>query len=147
MSAALLQFGTLFLAAFGAATVLPFQSEVVFVAMQLAGELPVFWLLVVASLGNTLGSVVNYWLGLGIERFRHKRWFPAGEKQLDRAQDWYVRYGVWTLLLSWAPFGDAFTVIAGVMRTPFWLFVALVALAKTARYLLVALAADGLLGG
>ncbi|PTW51535.1 YqaA family protein [Rhodovulum kholense] len=129
-----LQLVTLFAAAFGAATILPFQSEVVFVGLQLAGQIGIGWLILVASIGNVLGAVVNYVLGRGIERFRHRRWFPASEAQLDRAQRWYGRWGVWTLLLSWAPFGDAFTVVAGMMRTPVWLFVLLVTLAKTGRY-------------
>ena len=137
--------GGLFLAAFGAATLLPFQSEVVFAAMQAAGTAPLAAMLVVASLGNTLGSVVNYWMGLGLERFRDRRWFPASARQMERAQAWYQRWGVWTLLLSWAPLGDAVTVVAGVMRTPFWLFLSLVALAKTGRYLVLAGVLDRLL--
>lgn len=125
----------LFAAAFGAATVLPFQSEFVLVALQLAGAIPVWLLVVVASIGNVLGSVVNYWIGLGVERFRHRRWFPVTERQLDRAQHWYQRYGAWTLLMSWAPFGDAFTVIAGMMRLPLAVFLLLVTVAKTGRYI------------
>jgi len=132
------QLAGLFLAAFGAATILPFQSEVVFVGLQLAGTVSLKWLIVVASIGNTLGAVVNYVMGRGIERFRHRRWFPANDAQMARAQGWYARWGVWTLLLSWAPLGDAFTVIAGVMRTPIWLFVLLVTLAKTGRYVVLA---------
>lgn len=137
-------FGGLFLAAFGAATVLPFQSEIVFVAMQLAGRDPV-GLVVVASIGNVLGAVVNWWLGRGLEHFRHARWFPVSEAQLARAQGWYARWGVWTLLLSWAPFGDAFTVIAGVLRCPLWLFLVLVGAAKTGRYILLAWGAGAML--
>ena len=95
------------------------------------------WLILVASIGNTLGAVVNYAMGRGIERFRHRRWFPANAAQIARAQGWYARWGVWTLLLSWAPLGDAFTVIAGVMRTPVWLFVVLVTIAKVGRYLVL----------
>jgi len=130
--------GGLFLAAFGAATILPFQSEVVFAAMAV-DETAALWLLVlVASLGNTLGSVVNYWLGLFVEHFKDRRWFPATPAQLARAQTWYLKYGVWTLLLSWAPFADPLTVVAGVLRTPFWLFLALVSVAKTGRYLVLA---------
>jgi len=132
--AILAQLATLFVAAFGAATVLPFQSEVVFVALQVAGEVGIGWLVLVASVGNVLGAVVNYVLGRWVEHFRHRRWFPATERQLDRAQHWYSRWGVWTLLLSWAPFGDAFTVVAGMMRTPVWLFLLLVTIAKTGRY-------------
>ena len=128
---------SMFVAAFGAATILPFQSELVFVALQGQGYNPVR-LIVVAGIGNTLGSVVNYVMGRGIERFVEKRWFPVTEAQLARAQDWYARWGVWSLLLSWAPFGDAITVAAGVMRTPLWLFIALVAVAKFGRYIVLA---------
>ena len=130
--------GGLFLAAFGAATILPFQSELVFVGLQLRGTQALWLLVLVASIGNTLGSVVNYALGLGLERYRHRRWFPVTEAQLEKAQGWYARWGVWSLLLSWAPLGDGFTVVAGIMRTPIWLFVALVALAKTGRYIILA---------
>lgn len=133
----------LFAAAFGAATILPFQSEILFGALQADGTLALWLIVAVASVGNTLGSVVNYVLGLWVERFRDRRWFPATPAQLDRAQRWYMRWGVWSLLLSWAPFADALTVAAGVMRTPWWLFLALVSVAKTGRYLILA----GLLSG
>jgi membrane protein YqaA with SNARE-associated domain len=136
--AALAALGGLFLAAFGAATILPFQSEVVFAALAVEEVAPLWLIVVVASVGNTLGSVVNYWMGLFVEHWKGSRWFPVSESQLARAQGWYGRWGVWTLLLSWAPFGDGFTVVAGVMRTPFWLFLALVAVAKTGRYLVLA---------
>jgi membrane protein YqaA with SNARE-associated domain len=131
----------LFIAAFGAATILPFQSEVVFVGLILTDAAPYWAILLVASVGNTLGSVVNWYLGRYVEHFRHSRWFPVTERQLDAAQRWYARWGVWTLLLSWAPFGDGFTVVAGVMRTPLWLFVLIVAAVKTARYVAVGWAA------
>lgn len=131
---ALAQLAALFVAAFGAATVLPFQSEVVFVALQLAGETGLGWLILVASIGNVLGAVVNYALGRWVEHFRGRRWFPVSARQLALAQAWYARWGIWTLLLSWAPLGDAFTVVAGMMRTPAWLFLLLVTLAKTGRY-------------
>ncbi len=137
-AAILAQLAGLFAAAFGAATLLPFQSEVVFVALQLAGTASLGALLTVASVGNTLGSVVNYVMGRGLEHFRHRRWFPVTEAQLARARGWYARWGVWTLLMSWAPLGDGFTVVAGIMRTPVWLFVTLVAIAKTGRYLVLA---------
>ncbi len=125
-------------AAFGAATLLPFQSEIVFAAIQLRGNLPLVWLIVAASVANTVGSGVNYLMGRGIERFRDRRWFPVGPDQLHKAQEWYRRWGVWTLLLSWAPLGDAVTVVAGIMRTPPWLFLLLVGLAKTLRYIALA---------
>lgn len=55
--------------------------------------------------------------------------------QLQRAESWYARWGVWSLLLSWMPFvGDPLTVIAGLLRTPFLTFRMIVAVAKTGRY-------------
>ncbi len=135
---ALVQLTGLFAAAFGAATILPLQSEVVFVGLQLAGTAPVSWLIVVASIGNTLGAGINYVMGRGIARFRSRRWFPVGADRLAQAERWYARWGVWTLLLSWAPLGDAFTVIAGTLRTPVWLFLILVSIAKTGRYVALA---------
>ncbi len=130
----LIALGGLFLAAFGAATLLPFQSEIVLGAMLASEAAPVWALFVVASIGNTLGSVVNYVLGRLLERYKDRWWFPATDRQLERASRWYNRWGVWTLLLSWAPFADPLTVVAGVLRTPFWLFVLLVSIAKTVRY-------------
>jgi len=136
----LLSLATLFLVAFGAASVLPMASEPVLIAMLLAGEVEPVWLVAVASLGNTLGSVLNHVLGRLIERFRHRPWFPASEAALDRAQSWYRRWGRWSLLLSWAPVvGDPLTVVAGVMREPLWSFVLLVAIAKTGRYVALTL--------
>ncbi|WP_027283896.1 YqaA family protein [Rubritepida flocculans] len=136
---ALATYASLFLVAFGAASLLPMQSEPVLVGLLLASDHPAWALVLVASLGNTLGSCVNYALGRMVERFRHRRWFPVGEAALDRAQAWYARWGRWSLLASWAPIiGDPLTVVAGVMREPFWRFVPLVALAKTGRYVVLA---------
>ncbi|TRD23111.1 YqaA family protein [Palleronia caenipelagi] len=134
----------MFVAAFGAATLLPFQSEIVFVGLQLRGEVPLSFVLLAASVGNVLGSVVNYVLGALFERLKDRRWFPVTSAQMQKAHDWYAKWGVWSLLLSWAPFGDAITVVAGLLRTPFPLFLALVTLAKTGRYVFLALATAGL---
>src|SRR6056297_3180219 len=128
----------LFIVAFGAATILPFQSEIVFIALQLQGEINIWWIIAFASVGNILGSGLNYALGWYIEKFRGRRWFPVTQDQLDRARDWYLKYGVWTLLVSWMPLGDALAVVAGVMRTNIWLFFGLVTIAKTTRYMGVA---------
>lgn len=137
----------LFLAAFGAATLLPLQSEAVLVGLLALGEHPVWVLVAVASAGNVLGSWVNWLLGRYIEHWRHKRWFPVSESQLERAQRAYHRYGRWSLLLSWTPIiGDPLTLVAGVMREPLWSFMLIVAIAKTGRYVVLAAATLGILG-
>lgn len=138
MTATLAALLGMFVAAFGAATLLPFQSEILFVSLQLGEAVALGPLILVASIGNTLGSLVNYVMGRMVERLRGSRWFPVRDDQLARAQNWYARWGIWTLLLSWAPLGDAITVIAGIMRTPWWVFLGLVALAKTGRYVVLA---------
>ena len=76
---------------------------------MLNGEHAVWALVLVASLGNTLGSVVNWALGRAIHRFRDRPWFPASPAAMARAEGWYRRWGYWSLMLSWAPIiGDHF---------------------------------------
>ena len=140
-----LTYAGLFAVALGAASILPMQSEPVLVALLLLSEQPVWALVAVASLGNTLGSCVNWLLGRAIERFRDRRWFPVPPDKLARAEGWYARWGRWSLLMSWAPIiGDPLTVMAGVLREPFWTFLLLVAIAKTGRYIVLTLVTLGL---
>ncbi|MDZ4310523.1 MAG: YqaA family protein [Cypionkella sp.] len=128
----------LFLAAFAAATLIPAQSEAVLVALILNAAQPVWLLLVVATLGNVLGSVLNWALGRFLIRFADRRWFPVSKRQLDRAAGCYARWGYWSLLGAWLPIiGDPLTLAAGVMREPFWRFALIVTLAKAGRYLVL----------
>ncbi|MFD1333026.1 YqaA family protein [Methylopila musalis] len=134
-------YGGLFLAALLAATLLPAQSEAALAGLIALGRQPVWALVAVASLGNVLGSLINWWLGRRVERFSGRRWFPVSPAALDRAAGWYRRFGRWSLLLSWAPIiGDPLTLVAGMLREPLWSFLALVTLAKVGRYALLALA-------
>ena len=135
----------LFSAALAAATLLPLQSEALLVALLLGGAQPAWALVLVASLGNVLGSLVNWWLGRYLQRFRGRRWFPVSERRLRQAQHRYGRYGRWSLLLSWLPvIGDPLTLVAGIMREPLWRFALIVSLAKTLRYTVLAAATLGL---
>ena len=136
----------LFVAAFLAATPVPFQSEILFAGLLMAGTADPLALIAVASVGNVLGSFVTYAMGRGLVHFRGRRWFPVTPEALARAEGWFRRWGVWVLLLSWAPGGDLMVAMAGVLRTPIWLFAVLVTVAKTARYAVLAgltLAATG----
>lgn len=129
----------LFLAAFLAATLLPAQSESVLAGLVLAGH-PWPWLLLAASAGNVLGSLLNWYLGRGIAHYQDRRWFPVRPAALERARRWYGRYGYWSLLLSWLPIvGDPLTLVAGVMREPLRVFLPLVTVAKLGRYALLIL--------
>ncbi|QRM34647.1 YqaA family protein [Microvirga sp. VF16] len=134
-----LEYGGLFVAAFLSATVLPFQSEVVLFGLLVAEHYQWWLLILVASVGNTLGSAANWLLGRLLARFEDRPWFPVRRETIKRAEAWYHRYGRWSLLLSWLPFiGDPLTIVAGVLREPLPIFIVIVAVAKTARYFAVA---------
>ena len=140
MMSYLLLFGSAFLAA----TIFPFYSELFLFAMLRDGGNPVA-LVLVATLGNTLGAVVNWLLGLYLLRFRERRWFYFNQRQIENAQNWFQRYGFWSLLFAWLPIvGDALTLIAGVMRVRLWLFLVLVGSGKALRYISVVFFADWL---
>lgn len=103
------------------------------------------WLLwLVATLGNVLGSCVNYWLGTQVLRFKHNKWFPVSEQGLEKAQNQFNKYGVYSLLFAWLPvIGDPLTVIGGIFKVRFSVFLLLVTLGKGARYLAVIALAVG----
>lgn len=137
----------LFLAAFGAATLLPLQSEALLVGLLLSGRHETWLLLAVATLGNVLGSLVNWWLGTRLEHFKDRLWFPVSAAHLDKARRHYQRFGRWSLLLSWLPIiGDPLTLVAGVMGEPWRRFLLIVTLAKGMRYGVLALATLGWMG-
>lgn len=137
----------LFLVAFLAATIFPAQSEAVLSGLLLGGDYAPWLLVLIASLGNVLGATVNWGLGRTIERFHDSKWFPLHGPALARAKGWYLRYGRWSLLLSWVPFvGDPLTVAAGIMQERLVVFLLLVGMAKTGRYIVLALAVTRFVG-
>lgn len=128
---------TLFLTSFAAATLLPAYSEILTGTLVVQGY-PMLWLWFWATLGNTLGSVVNGVIGRQVDRFKHKRWFPLSETQLHKARNSFNRYGQWSLLLGWLPLGgDALTLVGGIMRVPWLNFIVLVGIGKGLRYAFV----------
>ena len=127
--------GLLFLSAFGAATLLPLQSEAVLLGLLANGSYSAGLLIAVASIGNILGSCVNWYLGFKIEHYKHKKWFPVSEQKMLQAQKIYQKYGFWSLLLSWMPIiGDPITLIAGLLKENFLRCLLMVCVAKTGRY-------------
>lgn len=125
---------SLFFAALLSATLLPGSSEVLLVALAMNGHnMVLLW--AVATLGNTVGSCVNYGLGRYALHWQHKRWFPVSPQQLIKGQQWFANYGKWSLLLAWMPvIGDPITLFAGIMRLRVDVFVLLTLIGKAARY-------------
>ena len=138
------QYIGLFGASLLSATIFPFQSEVILFGMLMAEHYQTWLLVAVASVGNILGSCLNWFLGRFIAHFEDRSWFPVKRETVARAEGWYHRYGRWSLLMSWAPIvGDPLTIVAGVLREPFPVFLFLVTAAKTARYIAVAAVQHG----
>ncbi|RFC62692.1 DedA family protein [Fulvimarina endophytica] len=129
----------LFWSAFLAATILPGASELLLIAVIAeAGVDPVVAVLV-AGTGNTLGSLVNWVMGCYAATYRDRRWFPVSKAGLDRAENLFRRYGIWTLFFAWWPIGgDALTLAAGVLKVPMPIFLFVVGIGKFARYAVVA---------
>lgn len=126
---------TVFVVALVSATLLPLGSEpAVFALVQLNPEL--FWpAILVATLGNTFGGAISWWMGLGthhaVDRLR-------GRPSEVRALAWLKRFGPRACLLSWLPVvGDPLCAVAGWLRLPFWPCVVYMAVGKFARYLLM----------
>lgn len=123
------------IAAFLAATVIPFSSEAVFTGLFYAGLEP--WLLVLwATVGNTLGGMTCYGLGrLGkIEWI--ERWLKIPHEKIVRFQNKFQRYGDWFAFFSFVPFiGDIIAVAAGFMRCRWWIVLLSMTLGKLARYI------------
>jgi membrane protein YqaA with SNARE-associated domain len=132
----------MFLVALVAASPVPLPSEPVFLGLLAAGSAPLA-LMVVATLGNVLGSCVTFALGRWAQHFQDRRWFPARPAHMARAAAWFNRWGRWSLLLTFLPGGDALVLVAGLLRVPVWVFLALVSLAKGGRYGALALAMAG----
>ena len=134
-------YGLLCLSAFLSATLLPGSSEAVLLGLLASGQGNPAMLVGFAALGNVAGAMVNWGLGLFFEHYKDKSWFPIQAAAMARAQVWFSRWGLWSLLLSWVPvIGDPLTLVAGVLRVPFGRFLVLVTIGKVARYGLLVLA-------
>lgn len=126
-----LSLASLFASSFLSSTLLPGNSEVVLVAMLLSGVSQPWLLVLIATMGNSLGGLTNVILG---------RFFPLREKSRwqEKAVGWLKRYGAATLLLSWMPvIGDLLCLLAGWMRISWGPVLFFLCLGKALRYVLL----------
>jgi len=129
---------SLFTISFLAATILPFSSELTLAGLIATSNYDDLLLLIVASFGNTLGSVVNWALGFYSRNLTTKKWFPFKDNQIEKSSKWFSKFGKWSLLFAWVPIiGDPLTLVAGLLRVRFLDFIILVAIGKVSRYLIV----------
>ena len=129
---------SLFIISFLAATILPFSSELTLAGLVATSNYDNLLLLIVASLGNVLGSVVNWILGFYSRKLTTKKWFPFKDEQIEKSSKWFNKFGRWSLLFAWVPIiGDPLTLAAGLLRIKFIEFLILVSIGKVGRYLLI----------
>ena len=129
---------SLFIISFLAATILPFSSELTLAGLIATSSYDNLLLLIVASLGNILGSVVNWILGFYSRNLSKKGWFPFKDEQIEKSSKWFNKFGRWSLLFAWVPIiGDPLTLAAGLFRIRFIEFLVLVTIGKVSRYIIV----------
>ena len=124
----------LFITALISATLFPLGSEALLL-YDVSQGYNIYLLLLFATVGNSLGSVINYFFGLkGEEYLLQKR--LLSEKHIIKVKFYFDKYGAWIILLSWLPIiGDSITFIAGVLKYNFRKFLIFVIIAKFSRYL------------
>lgn len=116
----------LFIGTFLAATILPFSSDALYVAVLAATGNPV-GCLVVGTLGNWLGSVLTYWIGWIGKWEWIEKWFKVKPETMEKQKARIDKYGVWLALLAWIPvIGDVLAITLGFFKVkPFWTMVLL----------------------
>lgn len=118
-----------------AATIFPAQSEIFLVFLSNTTDYSKLLLLLVATTGNVLGALINWFIGYYLIQFKDKKWFPIAPNKIKKYSNIYQKWGIWSLSLAWVPIiGDPLTVIAGMFKTNIWLFLLLVTIGKAARY-------------
>jgi membrane protein YqaA with SNARE-associated domain len=125
---------SLFFSAFLSATLLPGSSEALLL-YKLSQQEAAMLLLISATAGNVLGSLVTYYMGVFGNSIMHKRWLGIDENALLKAEKNYRRWGVYSLLLAWLPLiGDPLCLFAGLLKVNVIAFVILAGFGKLARY-------------
>lgn len=126
------------LLSFAAGSILPLPSEALLIPLLQSSQTP--WLLVAtASIANTLGALTNALLGRYLRHLAHRPWFYFSAEQMQRAEDYFRRFGLPCLLFTWLPLlGDLFALAAGLMRAPWIISIVLISLGKSLRYCSVA---------
>ena len=129
---------SLFIISFLAATILPFSSELTLGGLMATSSYDNLFLLIIASLGNIFGSVVNWILGFYSRNLSKKKWFPFKDEQIEKSSKWFNKFGRWSLLFAWVPIiGDPLTLVAGLLRVKFIEFLILVSIGKVSRYVAI----------
>ena len=128
----------LFFSALISATLFPLGSEALFI-YNITQNLNLITLLLVATIGNSLGSIINYYMGYKGEEYLLKKKM-LNQSKIDKYKTYFDKYGVYTLLFAWLPIiGDPLTIIAGVLKYNIKIFIIVVTISKFLRYFVLLL--------
>lgn len=131
-------YGSLFFSSLVSSTLMPGGSEALLLYLLHEGG-DATALVIVATAGNVLGSLITYALGRMGNVALHRKWLRVSEAQAERAERWFMRFGQPALLFAWLPIvGDPLCLVAGLLKSPLSWFVVLVTAGKFARYALLA---------
>jgi membrane protein YqaA with SNARE-associated domain len=132
---------TVFVVSFISATLLPLGSEPVVLGVVHLNPDMLWPVILVATIGNTLGGALDWWMGYGAHQVADKY---SHSKHHTRVLDWLKKLGPKACLLAWLPLvGDPLCAVAGWLKLPFWPCLAYMAIGKFARYLLITTAVLG----
>lgn len=136
--------GTVFVVSFISATLLPLGSEPVVFGLIKLNPAIMWQVIAVATLGNTLGGAVDWWMGYGAHRMADKY---SHSRHHARALDWLKKLGPKACLLAWLPLvGDPLCAVAGWLRMPFWPCLMYMAVGKFVRYVVLTSTLIGMFG-
>ena len=86
-------YASLFISSFLSSTILPGHSEIILTAFIFLKKYPIIDLIFFASIGNILGSILNWCIGYFLTNLKDRKWFPINKSQLTRASLWFLKYG------------------------------------------------------
>ena len=128
----------LFISAFISATLFPLGSEALLI-YDIKEGYNIYFLVIIATIGNSLGSILNYFLGLKGEEYLVEKKL-LNEKMILKSKVYFDKYGFVCLLFSWLPIiGDPLTFVAVILKYDLKKFIIIVTIAKFLRYLFIAL--------
>lgn len=129
-----LSYWGLFIGCLLSATIIPFASEALFLAILYAGGEPYLTLLI-ATLGNFTGSLITYFMGYIGHFSQLERWFRVKPEKVQKMKIIVDKYGIWAALFSWLPFiGDPLVLTLGFFRVNFRWILPIILFVKYLRY-------------
>jgi membrane protein YqaA with SNARE-associated domain len=133
----------LFLSALLAGSIVPFSSELVLTVLVQMGADPTICL-ISASVGNTIGGLVCYYLGYLGNMEWIERWLKIDHQKMERVDGFVRKYGAWMGVFGVLPWvGEVIIVLLGLMRANVYITTATMFVGKFVRYLLMLLALQG----